>query len=112
MNLADAGFKFQNNDATNKCFEGPEWFHLNQADRKNAEVDEIGLMCDYFANTSVGYVPWATTNIEDRNNADNSWRQLSSEDYSWDSQTKRHGTILRITKAEAKLLKDNFPIAE
>ena len=112
MNLADAGFKFQNNDATNKCFEGPEWFHLNQADRKNAEVDEIGLMCDYFANTSVGYVPWATTNIEDRNNANNSWRQLSSEDYSWDSQTKRHGTILRITKAEAKLLKDNFPIVD
>ena len=27
QNLADVGFKFQNNEATNKCFEGPEWFY-------------------------------------------------------------------------------------
>lgn len=112
QNLADVGFQFQGRDATNNCFEGPEWFHLNQADRRDPNVDEIGLMCDFFANTSVGYVPWATTDIEDINNANNSWRQLGSSDYSWDSQTKRHGTILRITKEEANLLKQNFPIAQ
>ena len=111
MNLADAGFKFRDYEASNKNFEGPEWFHLNQADRKNADVDEIGLMCDIFRDTSVGYVPWVTTNIEDKTNADNSWRMLSSDEFSWDSQTKRHGTILRITKEEAVLLKENFPIA-
>ena len=112
MNLADVGFKFKGNDANNKWFEGPEWFHFNQADRKNPNIDEIGLMADYYNDGSVGYVPWATTNIEDKTNTNNSWRQLSTDEFSWDSQTKRHGTILRITKAEAKLLKDNFPIAE
>ena len=112
MNLADAGFKFRDYEASNKNFEGPEWFHLNQADRKDANVDEIGLMCDIFKDTSVGYVPWVTTNIEDKTNADNSWRMLSSDEFSWDAQTKRHGTILRITKEEANLLKQNFPIAQ
>ena len=112
MNLADAGFQAQGRNADNKCLEGPEWFHLNQADRRDPNVDEIGLMADFYANTSVGYIPWATTNIEDKTNADNSWRQLTSSEYSWDSQTKRHGTILRITEDEAALLKENFPIAK
>ena len=111
MNLADVGFKFKGNDANNKWFEGPEWFHFNQADRKNPNIDEIGLMADYYNDGSVGYVPWATTDIEDKTNANNSWRQLSTDEFSWDSQTKRHGTILRITADEAALLKENFPIA-
>ena len=110
MNLADVGFKAQGQAATNKCLEGPEWFYLNQADRADPNVPEIGLMADYYANTSVGYIPWATTNIEDKDNSQNSWRQLQSganKDYSWDSQTKRHGTILRITRKEAEKLKEN-----
>ena len=114
QNLADVGFKFQNNDATNKVFEGPEWFIYNVADRKDPGVPEIGLMADYYANTSVGYVPWATTDVEDINNAAGSWRILESgadKDFSWDSQTKRHGTILRITAEEAERLKDAYPIA-
>lgn len=111
MNLADVGFTFRGNDANNKWFEGPEWFHFNQADRKNPNIDEIGLMADYYNDGSVGYVPWATTDIEDKTNTNNSWRQLSTDEFSWDSQTKRHGTILRITADEAELLKENFPIA-
>ena len=114
QNLADVGFKFKNNDATNKVFEGPEWFIYNVADRKDPGVEEIGLMADYYADTSVGYVPWATTNVEDVNNANESWRILESgadKDFSWDAQTKRHGTILRITADEAALLKEYFPIA-
>ena len=111
MNLADAGFQAQGRNADNKCLEGPEWFHLNQADRRDPNVDEIGLMADFYANTSVGYIPWATTNVEDKDNSGNSWRQLASTEFSWDNQTKRHGTILRITADEAALLKENFPIA-
>ena len=115
QNLADVGFKFSGNDATNKVFEGPEWFFYNVADRKDPDVPEIGLMADYYANTSVGYVPWATTDVEDINNANGSWRILESgadKDFSWDSQTKRHGTILRITAEEAERLKEAYPIAE
>ena len=114
QNLADVGFKFSGNDATNKVFEGPEWFFYNVADRKDPDVPEIGLMADYYANTSVGYVPWATTDVEDINNENGSWRILESgadKDFSWDAQTKRHGTILRITAEEAERLKEAYPIA-
>ena len=115
MNLEDAGFKAQNQAATNKCLEGPEWFYLNKADRTNPDVPEIGLMADYYANTSIGYIPWATTDVEDVTNANGSWRQLKSGtaegNFNWDKQTKRHGTILRITAEEADRLKEAYPIA-
>ena len=116
MNLADAGFKVQNNrNADNKCLEGPEWFVYNKADRKDEDVEEIGLMADFYANTSVGYIPWSTTDIEDSKNERQSWRLLESgadKDFSWDSQTKRHGTILRITAEEAQALKEAYPIGK
>ena len=69
-------------------------------------------MADFYANTSVGYIPWATTDVEDYDNSGESWRILESgadKDFSWDSQTKRHGTILRITAEEAAALKDAYP---
>ena len=115
QNLADVGFQFNNRNADNKCFEGPEWFYYNVADRKDPNVPEIGLMADFYANTSVGYVPWATTDVEDVGNKNGSWRILESgaeNDFSWDSQTKRHGTILRITAEEAARLKTAYPIAK
>ena len=112
QNLADVGFKAEGRNADNKCLEGPEWFYLNQADRTDPNVPEIGLMADFYANTSIGYIPWATTNVEDINNAGGSWRQLKkTTEFSWDKQTKRHGTILRITEEEANRLKEAFPIA-
>ena len=113
QNLADVGFQAQGRNADNKCLEGPEWFVYNVADRKDPDVVEIGLMADFYANTSVGYIPWATTDVEDINNANGSWRILQSgadKDFSWDSQTKRHGTILRITAEEAERLKEAYPI--
>lgn len=108
MNLADTGFKVQgNNDPTNKCLEGPEWFYLNKADRQDPDTMEIGLMADYYANTSVGYIPFGTTDVEDKT----AWRALTSgTDYSFAGQTKRHGTILRITAEEAERLKEAYPI--
>ena len=114
QNLADVGFQAQGRNADNKCLEGPEWFVYNVADRKDPDVPEIGLMADFYANTSVGYIPWATTDVEDINNENGSWRILESgadKDFSWDSQTKRHGTILRITAEEAERLKEAYPIA-
>ena len=111
MNLADAGFQAQGRNADNKCLEGPEWFYYNVADREDPTVPEIGLMADFYANTSVGYIPWGTTDVEDKS----SWRILESgadKDFSWDSQTKRHGTILRITAEEAERLKEAYPIVD
>ena len=115
QNLADVGFQAEGRNADNKCLEGPEWFYLNEADRKDPNVPEIGLMADFYANTSVGYIPWATTDVEDIKNENGSWRKLESgekKDFSWDAQTKRHGTILRITAKEAEKLKKAYPIAK
>ena len=111
MDLDDLGLKVDGNRvANNKCLEGPEWFYLNQADRKDANVPEIGLMADLYADTSKGYIPFSTTNVEDPTT--NSWRLLTrNTDFSWDAQTKRHGTILRITEEEANRLKEAYPIA-
>ena len=115
MNLADAGFQAQNRNADNKCLEGPEWFYLNKADRADPNVPEVGIMADFYANTSVGYIPWTTTDITDTTNARNSWKQLTSGtaegNFNWDNNgnVKRHGTILRITAEEAARLKEYFP---
>ena len=115
QNLADVGFQAQGRTADNKCLEGPEWFFYNVADRQDPDVPEVGLMADFYANTSIGYIPWSTTDVEDLNNANQSWRILQSganNDFSWDSQTKRHGTILRITADEAERLKEAYPISK
>ena len=109
MHLADLGMQVQSRTADNKCLEGPEWFWYNKADRADENTPEIGLMADFYANTSVGYIPFATTDVEDTTNANQSWRLLKSgTDYSWDNQTKRHGTILRITYDEAERLKEVY----
>ena len=113
MNLADLGMQVQGRNADNKCLEGPEWFRYNKADRKG-DAEEIGLMADFYANTSIGYIPFATTDIEDTKNEYDSWRLLQSgadKDFTWDNQTKRHGTILRITAEEAARLKEAYPFA-
>ena len=115
LDLDDLGFQAQGRTANNQCLEGPEWFMYNQADRTDPKVPEIGLMADFYANTSVGYIPWATTDVEDYDNSNESWRILESgadKDFTWDSQTKRHGTILRITEEEAEALKVAYPIAQ
>ena len=112
QNLADVGFQAEGRNADNKCLEGPEWFVYNVDDRQDPDIMEYGLMADFYANTSVGYIPWSTTDVEDINNENHSWKKLESgsdKDFSWDSQTKRHGTILRITADEAERLKEAFP---
>ena len=92
----------------NKQLEGPEWFHYNIADRSNPEVDEIGLMADMYMNGQ-GYLPLSTTDLEDRTNANNSWKVLGNSEYSWSGLTKRHGSIMRLTHDEIEAIKTNYP---
>lgn len=87
------------NKLDNTSLEGPELFQYNKKDWADPNVPEYGLMADqYMANA--GYLPLTTTNIEDIDNAQNSWKVLSNNEYSFDKLRKRHGTILRITKEE------------
>ena len=117
-NLADTGFKVSGGwggsaPASNKNLEGPEWFIYNRADRTNQDVPEYGLMGDQYMNSGAGYLPFATTNIEDIHNENGSWRMLSSgedKDYSWDRLTKRHGTIMRLTADECARIRDHYSL--
>ena len=92
---------------TNKALEGPEWFHYNVADREDPSVDVIGLMGDKYMNGG-GYLPLSTTDIEDRDNSNNSWRVLGDSDYSWNGLTKRHGSIMPLTAEEITNVKLNY----
>lgn len=91
----------------NGLLEGPELFQYNKKDWKNPNVPEYGLMADQYA-IGAGYLPLKTTNLEDRDNSGKSWTLLSKEDYSFDRLKKRHGTIMRITKAEVERLYQAF----
>lgn len=91
----------------NGSLEGPELFQYNKKDWENPDVPEYGIIVDqYMAGT--GYLPIKTTNLEDRDNSDNSWKLLSEEEYSFDQLKKRHGTIMRITREEWERLNRTF----
>lgn len=92
----------------NGDLEGPELFQYNKKDWTNPEIPEYGIMADQY-NIGGGYLPLITTDFEDVTNAKKSWKILSSKEYSFDQLKKRHGTIFRITKAEAEALKKAFP---
>lgn len=91
----------------NRFLEGPEIFQFNKKDWHNPNVPEYGIIADQYA-IGAGYLPIVTTDLEDVTNAKNSWKILSKEEYSFDRLKKRHGTILRITKAEVERLKKAF----
>lgn len=88
----------------NSTLEGPEFFRYNKKDWADPNVPEYGLMADQYMN-GTGYLPLTTTNIEDIDNSQNSWKLLSTSEYSFDKLIKRHGTIFRITKDEYERLK-------
>lgn len=88
----------------NSSLEGPELFQYNKRDWANPNVPEYGIMADQYM-IGAGYLPLTTTDLEDVDNAKNSWKLLSKEDYSFDQLKKRHGTILRITKDEVERLR-------
>lgn len=113
MDLDETGFKMPDGRSkpTNGNLEGPEWFIYNRADRVDEDVPEYGLMGDQYMNSGAGYLPFATTDIEDINNENGCWRRLNAgadADYSWDRLTKRHGTIMRITEEECERIRDFY----
>ena len=93
-------------DLTNKQLEGPEWFYYNVADRGD-DPEKIGLMGDMYMNGQ-GYLPLSTTDVEDRDNSNGSWKVLGDSDYSWTGLKKRHGSIMRLTKEEIANVKEFY----
>lgn len=91
----------------NTTLEGPELFQYNKKDWADPNVPEYGIMADQYS-VGAGYLPLTTTDLEDVDNAKQSWKVLSSEEYSFDQLKKRHGTILRITKDEYERLEQAF----
>lgn len=91
----------------NGDLEGPELFMFNKKDWKNPDTPEYGIICDRFQ-ADLGYLPFVTTDIEDKDNSHDSWRVLDNSNYSFDQLKKRHGTILNITREELERLKANF----
>ena len=55
-----------------------------------------------------GYLPLSTTDIEDRDNSNNSWKVLGNDDYSWTGLKKRHGSIMRLTHDEIAAVKEFY----
>ena len=110
LNLSDLGLDTSGLSVKvldNTSLEGPELFQFNQKDWADPAVPEYGLIADqYMAGT--GYLPLKTTNLEDRTNAEGSWKLLKAGQYSFDKLKKRHGTILRITREELDRLKKAF----
>ena len=97
----------------NSQLEGPEWFHYNVNDRTNPDVDEIGLMADMYMGNQ-GYLPLSTTDIEDSDNSQGSWRLLQKNtDYYFGTQSegnliKRHGSIMRLTLDEIEAIEEHY----
>lgn len=110
LDLDELGFDLSGTGLSkldNSTLEGPEFFRYNKKDWSDPNVPEYGLMADQYMN-GTGYLPLATTNIEDIDNSQNSWKLLSKSEYSFDKLTKRHGTIFRITKDEYERLKEAY----
>ena len=106
LNLDLSGLRI--NKLDNSTLEGPEFFQLNKKDWANPNVPEYGLFADQYS-VGAGYLPIVTTNIEDADNANNSWKILKSGEYSFDKLKKRHGTILRLTQEELDRVKEAYP---
>lgn len=77
-------------DMTGKKLEGPELFKFNDG-------TTFGLYTDQFAEGK-GYLPVITTDLSDTTGT--AWKKLASDEYSFDTLKKRHGTILNLTQKE------------
>ena len=76
--------------------EGPELFAYNQDDWKEVDgqkVETYGLLADN--NGGVGYVPFYTTDI-----ANAKWVKTGDNDFNFDTNRKRHGTVIPLTAEE------------
>lgn len=91
----------------NGDLEGPELFLLNKCDWENQNIPEYGIMADRYA-ADLGYLPLKTTNLDDFNNENHSWKVLSESEYSFDKLKKRHGTIISVTREEITRIIENY----
>ncbi len=86
---------------TGSQLEGPEFFKYNNDDVKKDEngnpIDTWALMADQYS-SGRGYLPFKTTDIGDMTGA--SWAKPGDNDYNYDTNKKRHGSVLQLTKEE------------
>ena len=86
---------------TGSQLEGPEFFKYNNDDVKKDEngnpIDTWALMADQYS-SGRGYLPFKTTDIGDMTGA--SWSKPGDNDYNYDTNKKRHGSVLQLTKEE------------
>ena len=85
-------------DMTGGKLEGPELFKFNKKDWVDGKPT-YGLYTDQYAEGK-GYLPVITTDLSDADNSNQSWKKLSTGEYSFDTLKKRHGTILNLTQEE------------
>ena len=85
-------------DMSGRKLEGPELFKFNKKDWVDGKPT-YGLYTDQYAEGK-GYLPVITTDLSDADNSEQSWKKLSSSEYSFDTLKKRHGTILNLTQEE------------
>ena len=93
----------------NSQLEGPELFRFNKKDWEYDDMPEYGIMADRYKRQDLGYLPFKTTDFEDRDNSNGSWSILGKEDYSFKGGTYRHGSVMNITAAEIARLKEAYP---
>ncbi|MCI5898931.1 MAG: glycoside hydrolase family 43 protein [Lachnospiraceae bacterium] len=101
--LNDLGF---DQDMTGSRLEGPELIRFNKKDWIDGKAT-YGLFTDQYAEGK-GYLPVVTTNLNDADNSDHSWKKLSAGEYSFDMLKKRHGTILNLTQSEYERIKEAY----
>ncbi len=104
LDLDELGF---GRDMTNRTLEGPELFRFNKRDWSDPEVPMYGLFADRYME-GAGYLPLTTTDLMDTTNAYDSWRIPGNGEYSFDTLSKRHGTILNITQEELDRLNEAY----
>ena len=93
----------------NSQLEGPELFRFNKKDWASEDTPEYGIMADRYMRQDLGYLPFKTTDFEDRKNENGSWSILDKSQYAFQGGTYRHGSVMNITAAEMERLKEAYP---
>ena len=91
---------FNNNGYTGAQLEGPEFFEYNNDDQRDANQRLWGLLADRYS-VGGGYFPFRTTSIGTASTS--AWSV--ADDVNFGGLTKRHGTILPITRAELEAVR-------
>ena len=98
-----------NGSYTGNQLEGPEFFKYNDDDvKKDSEGNPIhtwALMADQYTSGG-GYLPFKTTDIGDMSGK--SWTKPNSNDYNYDTNLKRHGSVLQLTAEEYNRVMESY----